>query len=126
MLKFKVFTLILLASVLISHPAYCQQTIQNRQIQSIAGTVVSIDAGSGVLVVQTDSGNVELYISVESNLFRDTEPMSSIEISKGDHITVQYDNSSGKNIVTTLTDRKPDAASAGYTFNVQLIKNDEA
>ena len=118
MFKYKIIFFILLTVVLASGEAYCQEAVVDKVIQgetkdlqtsTITGTVTDVDKGSGLINVQTDMGQKVFYVSLESNLFRHTHRISSVEISKGDPVTIQYTvSSSGKNIIIGLADNKPD------------------
>ncbi len=107
MSKFKVIALILLTAVFISARAYCQQITKDQVTSTVTGKVTYVDPETGVLNVQTELGNVVFYIAVESELFRVTKPMSSIEIAKDDPVIIKYISSSGKNKIISLVDNKP-------------------
>jgi len=110
MLKYKVMALILLTAVFISGEAYCQEVSKDRQISTVTGTVTYVDVDSGVINLQTGSGKILFYISVESELYRFTHHIVSIEIFRGDPVVIQYITSpSGRNTVLRLVDKKPDS-----------------
>jgi hypothetical protein len=119
MLKKKNIIFILLTVILASSEAYCQEGILDKviqgetkdlQISTITGSITHVSTQSGVISVQTDMGQKVFYISVESNLYRHTHHIASIEIHKGDPVTIQYTiSSSGKNIIIKLEDNKSDS-----------------
>ena len=119
MFKYKTILFILLTVILASGKAYCQGGILDKVIQgetkdlqtsTITGTVIYVAKESGVISVQTDMGRKMFYISVETNMYRHTHHIASVEIYKGDPVTIQYTiSSSGKNVIVKLVDNKPDS-----------------
>jgi hypothetical protein len=119
MFKYKIILFISLTVILASGEGYCQEGILDKEIQgetkdlqinTIAGTVTYVDAESGVINVQTNMRQKVFHISVESNLYRNTLHIASIEIYQGDPVTIQYaTSSSGKNIIIRLVDNKPNS-----------------
>lgn len=107
MFNYKVIAFILLSAILASSDAYSQQQMNEQQKITIEGKVTYIDPETGVLRVQTDFGMKEFYISVETEMFHKTQPMTSIEIAKDDPIIIQYLHTPGKNVITKLVDNKP-------------------
>ena len=116
MFKYRIISFILLIVVLTSGEAYCQQGILDKEIQgetkdlqisTVAGKVTYVGPESNVIDVQTDKGQEMFYISPESMLYRHTHHIASLEIYKGDPVTIQYTvSSSGKNIIIKLIDNK--------------------
>jgi hypothetical protein len=101
MLRNKVIACVLLAAVLISGEAYCQQ------VNTVTGKVIYVDAEGSVINVQTDTGKMVFYISVESNLIGGTHPIASIDIERGDPVQIQYSSSaSGQNNIISLVDTR--------------------
>jgi hypothetical protein len=116
MFKYRIISFILLTVVLVSGKAYCQQGILDKEIQgetkdlqisTIAGKVTYVGPESNVIDVQTDKGQEMFFISPESMLYRHTHHIASLEIYKGDPVTIQYTiSSSGKNIIIKLIDNR--------------------
>ncbi len=56
-----------------------------------------------------DNGVMVFYIAIDSDLLQGTHHIASVEIEKGDPVTIQYDNSSGdKNNIIRLVNNKSD------------------
>ena len=116
MFKYKIIFFILLTAVLASGKAYCQEGIldkeiqgktQDLQINTVAGKVAYVGPESNVIDVRTNKGQEMFFISPESMLYRHTHHIASLEIYKGDPVTIQYTvSSSGKNIIIKLIDNK--------------------
>ena len=104
MYKYKMVSFVLLTMVLISSQAYCQQATKERQVRTISGKVTEVDPEGWVVDVQTDNGKMTFYIEAESGLYRFTHHMASVEIEKGDKVTIQYVYSLGKNSIIKLVD----------------------
>ncbi len=107
MFKYKLIAFILLSAVLASGKAYCQTEVLNPQIITVDGKVTKVDPEGGVIHVQTAEGNMLFHIHVEARLFRDTMPIASIDIERGDPVTIQYDSSSPDRNIITLVDHQP-------------------
>ena len=98
--------LIAIAVVFISVHAYSQQGLKEDHIKVASGTVNRVDMEGDVIAVQTDQGLVVFHVNVESAMFRYAHHISILEIMPRDPVTVQYDNSSGRNIIIKLIDHK--------------------
>ena len=102
MFKYKIIFFILLTAVLASGKAYCDP-----QISTVTGKVTYVGPENNVIDVRTNKGKEMFFISVESMLYRRNQHITSLEIYKGDPVTIQYTvSSSGKNIVIKLIDDK--------------------
>jgi len=116
MFKYKIIFFILLTAVLASGKAYCQEGIldkeiqgktQDLQISTVTGKVTYVGPANHVIDVQTDRGQEMFFISVESMLYQHNQHITSLEIYKGDPVTIQYTvSSSGKNVIIKLIDDK--------------------
>ena len=98
---FKGMVLFLLLTVCISMQAYAEQ------VRTIFGKVTRVDVEGGVINVNTDHGEIVFYLLAESNLYKFTHHMSSVEITKGDPVKVKYISISGQNKVVSLVDNQP-------------------
>jgi len=108
MFKSKIVAFIFVAAVFVSGQAYCQLETQDQQVLTIAGTVTHVDAEGWVVNLQTDKGEMSFFLETESDLRRFDHHMASIEIEKGDPVTVQYVVSpTGQNNIIRLVDTKP-------------------
>ena|ERR1035437_4706632 len=111
MFKYKAVILVLLAALFTPVQSYCQQAINDQQINTIAGKVTYVDPAGAVIKVKTNFGPMVFYISVESDLFQFTHHMASVDIEKGDPVIVQYERSSiGKNTIIRLVDKRPESS----------------
>ena len=105
MFRSKVIAVFLLTTVFVSGAAYSSPQ-QNKQVKTITGTIAKMDVEGGVVDVDTDHGTMSFYISIESDLFRSSHHMSSIEIEQGDPVVIQYITALGQNNIITLVDNK--------------------
>ena len=104
MFKYVTANFLLIATILMSPQAYGQQAAAVSQLRTASGTVTSVDAEGWVVNVNTDNGKMIFFIEAESGLYRFTHHMASVEIAKGDQVTIQYIYSSGKNSIIKLVD----------------------
>jgi len=102
MFKYKMIVFILLTAVIMSSQAYCK----DQKIRTMTGKVDRIDIEGGVIKVKTEHGLMVAYIVTESILLRDTDPISVLEVEKGDPVIIQYTSSLGHNNIISLVDNK--------------------
>jgi len=107
MFKYRVITFILLTVVFGAAKAHCLDEIKDQPARTVSGTVIYLDTAGDALSVKTDFGTMQFYLTVESVLYQSFHHIASIEILKGDPVTIQYASSSdGKNIITRLVDNR--------------------
>ena len=80
-------------------PAYCQNNFGNRTMQTIQGTITSLDWVGSMIVVN----GFALSVSTNANIYKGNEQIDLIEINKNDQVTVTYyDDPPGVHNATTI------------------------